>query len=96
VLFALVEDMLVWGHALVEDSSDDYAHAGAAKEDYVLSLLITMKAGADVIAGTTGGEIVFQTLKACFHLVQIMDGLPDSPRLKCVVTNVEQVRFGEV
>ena len=66
----------------------------AAKEHDVLTLLLAIKAGPDIIA-RTASWIVSQHLAARLERVEIANGLGFSPCTKCVTADATQIGFSK-
>lgn len=87
----VVDGVVVWHHALVEEAGDQDAVGLLAVEDDVSALFHAPKAGPNFIAGTARLGVFGEALAACFDFAEITVGLRGSPGAKGVLTDAEQI-----
>jgi hypothetical protein len=80
-------------HSLMRDTGDPYALGHPSKKDDMLALLLPVKAGADIFAGTPWHGIVGQFLATGFQLVEVTNRLVFTPGAEGISANAQQIGF---
>ena len=90
----IVDGVSIGQHPLMEHAGNENAGTFLAVEHDVLSMLKAAQAGANLIANSAKPRIVGKRLATSLKLVNVADGLGDTPFAKGVSADTQQVSLG--
>ncbi len=90
----IAQVVALWQHPLMQYAGDDDALFLLPIENHVAALLHAPQSRAYLVARSSGQRIFRKPFAARFKLVEIPDGLPDTPLLQSVCTDGNKIGLG--